>query len=68
MQKSVLFAIVLLKWGHAKVGIPWTIIGLAEGKNMTEWSASNQRHWPVNPQLSFNYNINLQLSRGIYIE
>jgi hypothetical protein len=36
-------------------------------RNMTEWSASDQRHWPVNPQLRLNYNINLQLSRGIYI-
>lgn len=32
-------------------------------RNMTEWSASNQRHWPVNLMLGPNYNINLQLSR-----
>lgn len=35
---------------------------------MTEWSASEQRHCAVNLTLSLNYNINLQLSRGIYIE
>ena len=37
-------------------------------RNMTEWSASEQRHCAVNLTLSLNYNINLQLSRGIYIE
>ena len=31
-------------------------------RNMTEWSASEPRHWAVNLMLSPNYNINLQLS------
>lgn len=34
-------------------------------RNMTEWSASNQRHWPVSLMLRPNYNINLQLSRAL---
>lgn len=58
-------------WGtHAKGLAPEVVVGglypelslVQSRRNMTEWSASEPRHWAVNLMLCLNYNINLQLS------
>ena len=71
MKQTLVMQHPVKGWGtHAKGLAPEVVVGglypelslVQSRRNMTEWSASEPRHWAVNLMLCLNYNINLQLS------